>query len=82
MPLQAEWWEVVPALIGALFTFGFVVLVVVVVVAVLRGREARGRAAVPALRLLEERYARGEIDRQEFLERRRVLSGEPPGGAA
>jgi putative membrane protein len=27
----------------------------------------------PALRLLEERYARGEIPREEFLERRRVL---------
>src|SRR5437773_11662806 len=27
----------------------------------------------PALRLLEERYARGEISREEFLERRRVL---------
>jgi len=27
----------------------------------------------PALRLLEERYARGEISRDEFLERRRVL---------
>jgi putative membrane protein len=27
----------------------------------------------PALRLLEERYARGEISREEFLERRSVL---------
>jgi putative membrane protein len=31
-----------------------------------------------ALRVLEERYARGEIDRDEFFERRRVLRGEPP----
>ena len=35
----------------------------------------------PALRLLEERYARGDIGRDEFLERRGVLrqgpSGEP-----
>ena len=35
----------------------------------------------PALRLLEERYARGEIGRDEFLERRAILrqgpSGEP-----
>jgi len=27
----------------------------------------------PALRMLEERYARGEISREEFLERREVL---------
>ena len=27
----------------------------------------------PALRVLEERYARGEISREEFLERREVL---------
>jgi putative membrane protein len=31
----------------------------------------------PALRLLEERYARGEISREEFLERRRVLLETP-----
>jgi putative membrane protein len=28
----------------------------------------------PALRLLEERYARGEIDREEFLTRKRDLT--------
>jgi putative membrane protein len=33
----------------------------------------------PALRTLEERYARGEISREEFLERRRVLlEAHPP----
>jgi putative membrane protein len=31
-----------------------------------------------ALRLLEERYARGEISREEFLERRAVLLGHSP----
>ncbi|MFN2544020.1 MAG: SHOCT domain-containing protein [Actinomycetota bacterium] len=31
-----------------------------------------------ALRLLEERYARGEISREDFLERRAVLSGHAP----
>jgi putative membrane protein len=38
----------------------------------------------PALRLLEERYARGEISREEFLERRAVLlsSQQPPPPAA
>jgi putative membrane protein len=32
----------------------------------------------PALRMLEERYARGEIPRDEFLERRAVLLQPPP----
>jgi putative membrane protein len=36
----------------------------------------------PALRLLEERYARGEISREEFLERRRVLLEAPMPGFA
>jgi len=29
------------------------------------------------MRLLEERYARGEITREDFLERRGVLGGSP-----
>ncbi|HJP65436.1 MAG TPA: SHOCT domain-containing protein [Actinomycetota bacterium] len=33
-----------------------------------------------ALRILEERYARGEISREEFLERRAVLVTSPPTG--
>jgi putative membrane protein len=34
-----------------------------------------------ALRILEERYARGEISREEFLERRAVLQTAPPSGS-
>jgi len=33
----------------------------------------RGTEARPAIRILEERFARGEIDHDEFEERRRVL---------
>jgi putative membrane protein len=36
------------------------------------------RAAPDALRIVEERYARGEIDRQEFEERRRTLEDLDP----
>jgi putative membrane protein len=36
-------------------------------------RGERGPTGSTALGLLEERYARGEIDREEFEERRRVL---------
>ena len=38
------------------------------------GHEAR---RPPALDVLEERYARGEIGRDEYLEKRRDLTGEP-----
>jgi putative membrane protein len=31
-----------------------------------------------AVRILEERFARGEIDSEEFEERRRALRGAPP----
>jgi putative membrane protein len=64
------------ALIGALFWIGIIVLVVFL----LRGELPRLQDRLggsPALRLLEERYAKGEISREEFLERRAVLA-QPP----
>jgi putative membrane protein len=54
-------------------------LLIVALVLLLRwavGRGRRGAApADPALELLRERFARGEIDEQEFESRRRVLKG-------
>ena len=55
----------------------FWIAVVVIVVRLLRSGPTTTRPS-SALRVLEERYARGEIDRDEFFERRRVLQGEPP----
>jgi uncharacterized membrane protein len=60
----------------------FWVLLIALVVLFVRGtrtpaRDSRGAA----VRVLEERYARGEITREDFLERRAVLGGSSPGAA-
>jgi putative membrane protein len=62
--------------------FTFWLLLVVLVVLLVRGtrttaRDPRGAA----VRVLEERYARGEITREDFLERRAVLGGSSHGAA-
>jgi len=72
------WW-----ILGGFLWFGFWIGVVVVIVSLVRGRhhhhhEGGVSASTSALRLLEERYARGEITREEFLERRGVLTGTAP----
>ena len=67
---------------GWLMMLLVVVLVVALVVGALRwlfGAGHRPASAVPAprkaaLEILEERYARGEIDKEEFEEKRSVLS--------
>ena len=71
---------------GGIFGWLMMVLIVVLVVAVAIGLmrllfpdRHRIRAGLPAphksaLAILEERYARGEIDKDEFEERRKTLS--------
>jgi uncharacterized membrane protein len=73
-------WGLFGVLIGIAFWVGIVVLAVVL----LKGELPRLQDRVggsPALRLLEERYALGEITREEFRERRAVLTQlpQPPG---
>ncbi len=58
----------------------FIALIVGVVVLVVRwlgvgGGPAQGSKPKAALEILEERFARGEIDKDEFEERRRALEG-------
>lgn len=63
-------------LIGA----SFWILLIVGIVLLVRGMRTTASASrAPAVRLLEERYARGEITREEFLEGRDVLGGRSPG---
>jgi putative membrane protein len=57
----------------------FWILLIGLIVLITRGMATAARASrEPAVRLLEERYARGEITREEFLERRAVLDGTFP----
>lgn len=58
---------------------GFWIFVIVLIVRLVRRGAAEHTRAPSALHVLEERYARGEITREEFAERRSVLLGrEPP----
>ena len=74
------WWG---GLFG-LLNLAFWVLLIVGAVMLFRREVPRGSLSErepPALTVLEERYARGEITREEFLERREVLlqpSSRPP----
>ena len=78
MVAHSFWWGPGWGFFGGLLALAFWILVIVVVISLARGRSS-GRAPATissALKLLEERYARGEISREEFLERRRVLTEE------
>jgi putative membrane protein len=69
-------------LLGPLFMILVLAVVIAVAVVIVRGLGGPGSWAQPphpmasgrtALDILKERYARGEIDKAEFEERRRVL---------
>jgi putative membrane protein len=69
------WWGIIRGLISLLF----LVLVVVFIASMVRNRPGPVPGRVPAaIRILEERYARGNISRDEFLERRTALEPSHP----
>ncbi|HEX6958093.1 MAG TPA: SHOCT domain-containing protein [Ferrovibrio sp.] len=62
--------------IAALLLLALVILGIVVLIRSLSGREASRRPPLSAgLSLLEERYARGEIQRDEYLQKKRDILG-------
>jgi uncharacterized membrane protein len=77
-------WVVLP--IVGFMGIAFWILVTGLIVLIARGRRTTARdTGPPAVRLLEEHYARGEITREEFHERRAVLERTwhgPAGGAS
>jgi uncharacterized membrane protein len=60
----------------------WILLVALIVLLVRATRTPARNSAGGAVRLLDERYARGEITREDFLERRAVLGGSNLGAAA
>lgn len=80
-------WNIVGGLLSVLFIIAIVVGVVLVVRSLTADRHPgaghwpttsvppeQGPVGSPALRILEERYARGDVDREEFLARKRDLT--------
>ncbi len=65
-------------LIGGIMMAAFWIVVITLIVLLVRRLTSRRNSpdssrSPSALELLEQRYARGEIDRQEYIERRRDL---------
>ena len=78
--MGAGWWMTIGAWISLLLGIGSLALVIIGVVAgirwLIRGGtpSAHGRDPDRALALLRERYAKGEISREEFQRMRQDLS--------
>jgi putative membrane protein len=67
------------AIVWGFMGIAFWILLIALLVLIVRGTRATARdPESPAVRLLEERYARGEISREEFLERRTALDRTSP----
>jgi putative membrane protein len=79
-----EPWMGIFPVIGFLLQTAFWVAAVAALIMLLRRRSGDNspRRRSPAIEALEERYARGEIERDEFLERRAVLDRDGAAGAS
>ena len=74
--LAEMWWDGGWGIVWGLAMAAFWIVVIAVIVLMLRAvaRRPNGVGGRSALKLLEERYARGEVTREEFLDRRAVLA--------
>jgi putative membrane protein len=59
---------------GMFFGTGFIVVCIMMMVFMMRGGMRDRGSGDRALDILKERFARGEIDRSEYEDRRRVLN--------
>jgi putative membrane protein len=71
-PGGMQWWEFG---LGSLFMLAFWAVVIVLAIWAIRQFAPRQESKATALTILEERFAKGEIDRKEFDERKAALSG-------
>ena len=74
------WWDGAAApwygmIFGPIMMIGFVVLAVLIITWLLRVFGLGRQQGLSALDILKERFARGEIDRAEYEDRKRVVSG-------
>jgi uncharacterized membrane protein len=89
------WWdarlvggpEIIWGIFGAVASGVFWIVLIAVIIKLVKSRPVSMGSPPSALRTLEERYARGEISHEEFVERREVLLGRdrspasPPSGS-
>jgi putative membrane protein len=75
-------WGMALMTVGTVLFWGLIIVGVVALIRYTRGgaREQGGAERTTPQRLLAERFARGEIDEEEYARRLRVLNGPAPAG--
>lgn len=63
-------------LLGPILTLGLVILLVALLVPLVRGLGGGAPRGPNARDILDQRYAKGEIDREEYLRRRQDIAGD------